>query len=414
MKLVEVGWLLNQSDGNTHGLKFLQAVYNSQNFDLYNTFTIKITVEYLYERYKSQIFRILFPIYILTVVIYLITMYEYERIEDAKDFVLQNKGKRDKNNTLLVAENDERLAKDFGQFEMNIWGGINLVVTLVNIAIVAVKTTKANTYWKSYWGPIDTTFCLVNFLIVIMVFQHRQSNFLRYLEALAAILLAAKSLYFLEMNSKLAPLVYILFEVFADITWFILVILIMFLAFSSAFYLLGQNQIQFDELSGVPNEEGESEVPLYTTPMNSMLFMFYILLGEVGFSGAFESGKKNQAGALWVLFVIATFFFIIVMMNMLVAIMGETFVKNYEIEEQNVLRTKLRFVIDNWYFDPFKGKERTQIQYLVAAILNDGEEEETEAIKELKDIVMDLKMKSKQDSRKIMREIKKIKTSLSS
>ena len=80
------------------------------------------------------------------------------------------------------------------------------------------------------------------------------------------------------------------------------------------------------------------------------------------------------------------------MMNMLVAIMGETFVKNYEIEEQNVLRTKLRFVIDNWYFDPFKGNERTQIQYLVAAILNDGEEEETEAIKELKDIVMDLSL----------------------
>lgn len=170
MKLVEVGWLLNQSDGNTHGLKFLQAVYNSQNFDLYDTFTIKITVEYLYERYKSQIFRILFPIYIATVIIYLITMYEYERIEDAKDFVLQNQGKRDKNNTLLVPENDERLAKDFGQFEMNIWGGINLLLTLVNIAIVAIKTKKANTYWKSYWGPIDTTFCLVNFLIVIMVF----------------------------------------------------------------------------------------------------------------------------------------------------------------------------------------------------------------------------------------------------
>lgn len=48
MKLVEVGWLLNESGGNKYGLKFLQAVYNSENFDLYDTDTIKITVEYLY------------------------------------------------------------------------------------------------------------------------------------------------------------------------------------------------------------------------------------------------------------------------------------------------------------------------------------------------------------------------------
>lgn len=38
------------------------------------------------------------------------------------------------------------------------------------------------------------------------------------------------------------------------------------------------------------------------------------------------------------------------MMNMLVAIMGETFVRNYEIEEQNILKSKLKFVTDNWAF----------------------------------------------------------------
>jgi hypothetical protein len=124
---------------------------------------------------------------------------------------------------------------------MLIIGLINLAITLINIGIVAIKTYKANTYWKSYWGPIDTSFCLVNFIIVMFVIVHQKSQFLRYLEALAAILLAAKSLYFLEMNAKLAPLVYILFEVFGDILWFVLIIFIMFLAFSSSFYLLGQN-----------------------------------------------------------------------------------------------------------------------------------------------------------------------------
>ena len=72
---------------------------------------------------------------------------------------------------------------------------------------------------------------------------------------------------------------------------------------------------------------------MYITPLKAILFMFYMLLGEVGPSGAFGAGKGSQESYLWFLFVLATFFFIIVMMNMLVAIMGDTFVRNYEIEE---------------------------------------------------------------------------------
>ena len=57
MKLVEVGWMLNETSGQKYGLKFLQAVYNSENFDLYETDTIKITVEYLYMKYSQRIRR---------------------------------------------------------------------------------------------------------------------------------------------------------------------------------------------------------------------------------------------------------------------------------------------------------------------------------------------------------------------
>lgn len=52
MKLVEVGWMLNESSGNQYGLKFLQAIYNSGDNDMYDTDTIKITVEYLYIQYQ--------------------------------------------------------------------------------------------------------------------------------------------------------------------------------------------------------------------------------------------------------------------------------------------------------------------------------------------------------------------------
>ena len=46
------------------------------------------------------------------------------------------------------------------------------------------------------------------------------------------------------------------------------------------------------------------------------------------------------------------------MMNMLVAIMTETFEKNAEMQKLVILKTKLRFVIDNFVmFDPFTDED---------------------------------------------------------
>lgn len=162
--------------------------------------------------------------------------------------------------------------------------------------------------------------------------------------------------------------------------------------------------MQFDDID--PTADDGEEVPMYITPAKSILFMFYMLLGEVGFAGVFDKGKGSQEAVLWLLYCVASFFFIIVMMNMLVAIMGETFVKNYEIEERNVLRTKLRFVIDNWFFSPFTNKDKTQIKYLVAAMLNDGDDEETEKIQELKDKIIQMKMNNKKKTQNIMKYLK--------
>lgn len=68
-------------------------------------------------------------------------------------------------------------------------------------------------------------------------------------------------------------------------------------------------------------------------------------------------------------------------------------------------------MIDNWsLFSPFTPQEKKQIQYLVAANLNDQDEEETEAIRSLQEMVTNMKNKNKTDTRKIMVELKKIKS----
>jgi len=121
---------------------------------------------------------------------------------------------------------------------------------------------------------------------------------------------------------------------------------------------------------------------MYHTKPGAVIFMYYLVLGEVGTSGGFEEGDKSQLIILWILFVIVTFIAITVMMNMLVAIMGDTFAKSYENKEANILRSKLRFIIDNWIspVPVFSPKERKSTMYLVAAMLLEDKEEEFEAI----------------------------------
>ena len=61
--------------------------------------------------------------------------------------------------------------------------------------------------------------------------------------------------------------------------------------------------------------------------------MYMLCLGEVG-DTPFEIGKspQNKRG-LWFVYVITTFTLLVHMMNMLIAIMSETFAKNREFSD---------------------------------------------------------------------------------
>ena len=115
-------------------------MYNSENFDLYYTDTIKIIVEYLYMKYSNYIKRYLFPIYMATLALFLATLFYFEYVEDEHDFATLNKGKRDKDNKLLIMADDPRLDPNYGRTTMTVIGVLNMIITFINIYVVARKT----------------------------------------------------------------------------------------------------------------------------------------------------------------------------------------------------------------------------------------------------------------------------------
>ena len=66
---------------------------------------------------------------------------------------------------------------------------------------------------------------------------------------------------------------------------------------------------------------------------------------------------------------------------MLIAIMGETFASNHQIAEAKKIMSQLAFVVDNWWIDPVKDKEK--IVYFVAAFPIEDENDSDEKLDEI-------------------------------
>ena len=75
-----------------------------------------------------------------------------------------------------------------------------------------------------------------------------------------------------------------------------------------------------------------------------LINQYLLALGEFNFDG-FDSHENNAM--VWSIFVLATFFTQITMLNMLIAIMGDTFDKITENKRMHATKTQLSLMEDN-------------------------------------------------------------------
>lgn len=88
---------------------------------------------------------------------------------------------------------------------------------------------------------------------------------------------------------------------------------------------------------------------------------------------------------LFILYYVGVFIFMIHLMNMLIAIMGNTFAIRNEVISEVKCQDHLQFVIDNWFLLEWAYRDLNKLNYIVAAISQvQNEEDENEAIEETK------------------------------
>ena len=145
---------------------------------------------------------------------------------------------------------------------------------------------------------------------------------MRYMEVFGMILIYVKISYFLSLIDSLAPLMDIIFKIFQDMKHFILIFTIFLAGISSCFYLIAQNQLEFDEISdsqlkivGVP----------YASIQGSLWYVFDNFVLGNGNTQPFNIGEKSQRWILFPISIASSFLMLIHLLNMLIAIMGNTF-----------------------------------------------------------------------------------------
>ena len=129
-----------------------------------------------------------------------------------------------------------------------------------------------------------------------------------------------KFLYFLRIFQSTGYLIRIIIEVCVDMRHFLLVLLLTFVAFGDAMRSISTSN------EDVPDESGNSS-QFVGSYVDSITYTYRMVLGD------FDTSNFGNVALpyVWILFVLCTVFNMIIMLNLLVAIISESFARINEV-----------------------------------------------------------------------------------
>lgn len=144
--------------------------------------------------------------------------------------------------------------------------------------------------------------------------------------------------------------------------------------------------------------------PGYVSLIGSMQHVFLLALGEFNLEDYDLGENQYDHAVLWILFVAASFVLLIHLLNMLIAIMGESFTQNNEQKAVRRSQSHLRFVLDNWWFNEVDSNEdrNKKIIYLVTSFLSEEDSENVEILHTLQGSLNEINNRIKKDNEKIL------------
>ena len=162
----------------------------------------------------------------------------------------------------------------------------------------------------------------MNIAVIIKVLNSNKDNAddlksLRTQAAFAVFLTWVKAFYLMRLFEPTSFFVRLIFESFKDIFYGLLVFIVILMMFGNALIVLSQDREPFYFRYF---EEDNSDY------LNVFLNMYELSIGTWAYDGIFSENKNDSVMKVtWLIFVLSTMITQIIFLNMLIAIMGDTY-----------------------------------------------------------------------------------------
>jgi len=301
---IEFDWILKSAIGES----FLQQLADTDDLSYFDLDIVKQVIYYQWSRYLKRITLFLFIPFLaffLAFILFATWVIHEMHIEDDSD------GK---------------------------WRAAAFIFAIILIVFqtffVAVEINQILKNWKGYltsfWNIVDISSIVFNYTLLIMVLSENQNNNVENAFAgFAVFLLWVRLFYLLRVFESTAYLVSMITAIIIDMKYFMLALLVAILAFGNAYFILGRNSEE-DNFTG--NNIWEAFIYAVRTG-----------LGDFNVDGF---GTSDEL-LIWIIFFINTIIVVIIVLNLVIAIMGDTFGKVQETQEATKLQEFASIIREN-------------------------------------------------------------------
>jgi len=185
-------------------------------------------------------------------------------------------------------------------------------------------------YFRSPWNFLDIIGLAFNLITAFMDFTNTNPRIQRPFFAVAVLLLWIRNQYYLRTFRSIGYLTSTIIKVVADMWSFVVIMTVTILAFGNAFYIISNNNEEKDRFAGESFYAGFG-------------FSYNLMLGEFDTN---EFGKKD-VWLVWILFILASIFLIVIMLNLLIAIISATFEGVQDNAVNNMYKELASLIDDN-------------------------------------------------------------------
>ena len=304
IKAIEFDWIFNTKEGED----FLGNLADTENIKLFGVDIIKDVILLQWSYFKMHIVGKLLLPYLLYFIIFLVHV----------TYVIKNEHYEPSNETK--------------PYHVTAWV-LGSIILIFNVYWAYVEFTQMIFhkigYFKSFWNLLDLSSVIMNTAVVIMEFSGASFNNINRVSAVSVLILYFKVFYYLRIFFETGYQVRMIIEIVVNMRNFAVVFMLAVFAFGNSYYILGRN-------SNVANFSGND------------IAAAFIYSWKTGLGATETSGfNTRDEEVLWIIYVINLIIVPVMLLNFLVAIMGDTFSKVKQTQEFATLQELTQMIQEN-------------------------------------------------------------------